>query len=496
MQNEWVTNFYKQNGYLEYDALIRLGLTDYKNYLKRQLSSEETITLNSCIVSKRIIDQIDADIEECINSKTYLDMQNNLPSVFNAKDIDLIIEEVLTPQKRKQILILESYIISTAYIEALAEPCSTVVQEKAKLLVESGRYQQYQMELASNQQKVVPQDTPAYEDVKADKREERRKKAVGGKQGGGAQGRETKTKSTKKQNRGKQQNNLNDSDDDFISVNKKSNPMLQIITLEDVKDVITPSLEDEGIDELAEPLAKHVLPSLNEKGLEIAGALYASTVSNQAANRRQTHANLQDNLNVLLGDIRLFEKGAKLLPTELQTLLNKYLLKTLCTDVTNEIIGYLSAEYTLGSVTDSITAEQRNRLVNELPAEHKTALQTLLKSLSTSNSSIDEFMAAVEQSLATCSMILKKVDKKKDRLIVLAHKHSLLDQLEKCEDPALTLHLATLILFEIATQNMIHASGRHVNSLLNFLKQYLTEEQLHELATYHGKFYLRNVFQL
>lgn len=484
-----MTNFYKQNGYLEFDALIRLGITDYKNYLKRQLIGEEITVLNSCIVSKRIIDQIDADIEECINSKTYLDMQNNLPSVFNDKDIDLIIEAVLTAQKRKQILILESFIISTAFINALAQPCNEVVQEKAKLLVESGRYQQYQMELASTQLKVVVQDAPAYEDVKADKREERRKKAVGGKQGGGAQGRETKTKSTKKQNRGKQLNQ-NDSDDDCISTNKKSTPVLQIITLEDVKDVITPSLEDEGIDELAEALAKHVLPCLNEKGLETAGVLYASTVSNQAASRRQTHANLQDNLNVLLGDIRLFEKGAKLLPTEVQTLLNKYLLKTLCTDVTNEIIGYLSAEYTLGAVTESITAEQRNRLVNELPSEHKTVLQALLKSLSASNSSIEEFITAVEQSLATCSMILKKVDKKKDRLIVLAHKHSLLEQLEKCDDPALTLHLATLILFEIATQNMIHASGRHVNSLLNFLKQYMTEEQLTELADYHGKLYL------
>lgn len=486
MQNEWVTNFYKQNGYLEFDAMIRLGISDYKNYLKRTLANEEITTLNSCVVAKRIIDQTEADIEECISSKSYIDIQNNLPSVFNEKDISMIIDAVLTPHRQKQVVILDSFIISTAFIDALAEPCDSLVQDKAKQIVESGRYQQYQIDLQASVQKAVSVDNSSFEDVKTDKREERRKKATGGKAGGGSQGRETKTKSTKKQTRGKQQQQ--DSDDEVTAPAKKTVAPLEIITLADVKNVISPNLEEEGLDELIEPIALRIQPKLNEKGLEIAGNLYASTVSNQAANRRKTHAALQDQLNTLLGDVRLFEKGAKVLPADVQTQLYKYLMKTLCTDITNEIISYLSSEYGLGSVSENITPEQRTRLVNELPAEHKSVIQTLVRTLSGSN--MEEFMTAVEDSLAACSMILKKVDKKKDRMIILAHKHGLLEQLGKCEDPALVLHLATLVIFEVTTQNMIHASGRHVSSLLAYLKPYLTEDQLFELSNYHGKFNL------
>ncbi|KAH0817725.1 hypothetical protein GEV33_005066 [Tenebrio molitor] len=82
-------------------------------------------------------------------------------------------------------------------------------------------------------------------------------------------------------------------------------------------------------------------------------------------------------------------------------------------------------------------------------------------------------------------MIIKKIDKKKDRTIVLNHKHVLLEQLNKCDDLALVLHLTTLVIFTTATQCMLHASGRHVASILQFLKQYLSEEQVAELTSYH-----------
>lgn len=80
---------------------------------------------------------------------------------------------------------------------------------------------------------------------------------------------------------------------------------LEIISQDDVKKIITSPLEEEGLDELIEPLAAHIQPQLNTKALEIASNLYASTITNQAANRRQTHAALQDRLNTLLGKFNL-----------------------------------------------------------------------------------------------------------------------------------------------------------------------------------------------
>lgn len=479
-QNEWVNNFYKQNGYIEFDALSRLGISDYKTYLKKQFANEELFMLQSCTISKSIIERLQADIDECISSKSYVDLQTNLPSVFNEEDIQLTVDKVLTPQRLKQTVVINNFILSKTFIDQLGKSCESLVQEKAKQTVESGKYQQYQTDLilASNKSQKVDVD---FEDTKVDKREERRKKAAGGKAGGGQQGRETKTKSTKKSSRGGTKNVDVDYDTDFSS--KKVT--LQIISLEDVKNLIQNKLEDEGLDELLQEIAAYLLLSLNENALEIAATLYATTVSDRTASRRNTHNDVQNKVNVLLGDIRLFEKGLKLLPADLQPLLYKYLLKTLCTDIVNEILNYIANEEGLNTTADNFTNEQRLKFANDLPNEYRASLQPLIKTLS--GQTIDDFVSAVEESLTACSMIVKKIDKKKDRLVIMNHKHNLIDQLDKCEEPALALHLTSLILFISATQNILHASGRHVASILAFLRQFLSAEQAAELSSYHGE---------
>lgn len=99
--------------------------------------------------------------------------------------------------------------------------------------------------------------------------------------------------------------------------------------------------------------------------------------------------------------------------------------------------------------------------------------------------SIEDFLTIAENSLQVCSMILKKVDKKKDRTIIHAHKLGLLSQITTCSDPALVLHLVVLVIFTVSTQNMLHASGRHVSSILSFLQPVLSSEQYSSLTNYH-----------
>ncbi|VEN49343.1 unnamed protein product [Callosobruchus maculatus] len=476
-QNEWVSSFYKQNGYLEFDALNRLGITDYKQYIKKQLVNEEIYYLNSCIISKSIVERVQADVDECIASKSYSDLQSNLPSVFNEKDIEIILTAALTNQQRQQVLVIDSYVISKAFVEKLADICDELVKENAKAAVESGKYQEYQISLQSSHLKSQKSEEA---EEKLDKREERRKKAASGKSGGGAQGRETKTKSTKKFGRGGSKN-VTEADDDGDLPGKKT--ILEIVSADEVREAILPLLEEEALSDVLEPLTAQLLPKLNEKGLETAQNIYVVTVADRTANRRQTHNELQNKLNALIGDVRLFEKGTKLLPQDVQPHLVKYLLKSLCTDIVNEILNYVAAEQNLNTKAETLNNEQKLKFVNELPSDFKTPLLQLVKSVSGQN--IEEFMTAVEEALAPCSMILKKIDKKKDRAIVLNHKHQLLEQLNKCEDVALALHLATLAIFTTATQCMLHASGRHVSAILAFLKQYLTEEQATELTSYH-----------
>lgn len=479
-QNEWVNNFYKQNGYIEFDALVRLGISDYKTYLKKQFPNENLTYLNSCVISKRILDQAEADIDECVISRSYLDLQSNLPSVFNEKDINAILDIILNGHKSKETVLLENYVFSKFFVDGLINDCEGLVQEKAKIVVESGKFQQHQTELLiSSSNKNVKQEY--VEESKIDKREERRKKASGGKSGGGTQGRETKTKSTKKS---RNSTKTIDFDEDFVPTEKKN--VLAVVTADDVKGVILNKIEEEGLDELLETIIVYLLPTLNEKGIQTAGKLYAATVTDRTASRRQTHNEVQNKLNVLLGDVRLFEKGIKLFSGDTQTQLYKYLLKSLCTDIMNEILNYIAAEQGLSTNVDNYTNEQKTKFINDLPLEYKTSLVALSKTLT--GQTVEEFMKATEEALTSCSMIIKKIDKKKDRVIVLNRKHSLMEELNKCDEPALVLHLATLIIFISATQSMLHASGRHVAAVLLFLKDYLNPEQASELFAYHGRF--------
>ena len=51
-QNEWIDNFYAQNGYLEYDAVARLGISDPRATIKRKFPDEKMSFLGTCCIGK------------------------------------------------------------------------------------------------------------------------------------------------------------------------------------------------------------------------------------------------------------------------------------------------------------------------------------------------------------------------------------------------------------------------------------------------------------
>lgn len=105
--------------------------------------------------------------------------------------------------------------------------------------------------------------------------------------------------------------------------------------------------------------------SLAKTSLEIAHQLYEASLQNTTQNQRQTHATLQTKLNELLVNIRLYEKGLRLLPPDLQLQLVKYLLKTHGTDICNDIFFYVANECSLNYADNNLKPEQRNRIAQD-----------------------------------------------------------------------------------------------------------------------------------
>lgn len=261
-QTDWVESFYRQNGYLEYDGVHRLGVSDAKTFIKRHVTHEKLTFLSKCCVGQRLIDQIEASLDESIASGTYLDASTILPSIMSEEDIEQLLSLILTPAKQKQTLLFGTTILTMKFIDELQKPCHELIERNARQAVATGKYQHYVCEKMMGPNKAIDFDA----DTKTDRKEERRRKAAGGKGGGGTQGRETKTKSTKKHYRtGGDRGNQSDSDDDTTTtaaVGKKKDAAtsIELISLKEIEQLIFKPLEAEGLDDLAEPIAKHSYP--------------------------------------------------------------------------------------------------------------------------------------------------------------------------------------------------------------------------------------------
>ncbi|XP_032516663.2 E3 UFM1-protein ligase 1 homolog [Danaus plexippus] len=474
-QNDWVINFFKQNNYLEYDALTRLGISDPKGYVKRVLSNENITFLSSCIIGSQIKQQLETALEECIASKSYLDVVSLLPSVLSDEDIENVLDALL--KTNSSTILFDKTVFSNQYIENLKQACLPLAQKNAETVVKSGKYQQFYLE----KQLVKNEAQQSHVDHKAERREERRKKASSGKGGGGTQGRETKTKAVKKHPRSKQV--VQDSDSDEAPSVRKTPSQLEIVKVEDIENIIKEPLENEGLDELVTPISEYIQGHLNQTALAIAKDLTEKLLQDANQNRKQTHSSAQDKINILVNDIKLYEKGLKLFPSDQQVQFIKYLLKSFGGDILSEFCKYAANQSNLSVPVDNLSVEQRNKIMNDLPEEYMKPIRALNSTLSEQN--MEQFYQAVDVCLTECGMILKKVDKKKDRLLVQNHREKLISEIENCDEPALVLHLVVLVLFTVLSQNMLHASGRQVPLIIAFLKSQLKDEDFDKVQKYH-----------
>lgn len=103
-QNEWVMNFYKQNNYIEFDGLTRLGISDPKSFIKRVLPSEDLTFLSSCVIGTQIKQRLETALEECILSKSYLDVVSLLPTIFSDSDIETLLDSVLRNNSKSTVV--------------------------------------------------------------------------------------------------------------------------------------------------------------------------------------------------------------------------------------------------------------------------------------------------------------------------------------------------------------------------------------------------------
>ncbi|XP_064026399.1 E3 UFM1-protein ligase 1 isoform X3 [Pogoniulus pusillus] len=377
-QSNWVDSFFKQNGYLEFDALYRLGIPDPAAYIKKRYKSTQLLFLKAACVGQEIVDQVEASVEEAINSGSWIDVAALLPSSLSVEDAGILLQQVMRSLSKNSsgLVFSDTIVVSERFVSSCAELFSDRMQQKAE------------KEMKNNPVNLITEEdlkqASGLENSyagKKDKKDERRKKATEGsgsvRAGGGGNAREIKIKKTKKKGR---KDADSDEESQATSTGRNKQPEFPFLSQEEIQDVLRTHKKD-CPEELITDLAEHLVRPLTKSYQEVVRSVLTSSASS-GANRRQTLKDLQEELSNLYSNIRLFEKGVKHFTDETQTNLAKHLLKTVCTDITNLIFNFLASDSMMTTEDYSaITSEVRSKILGKLPEDTKGPLSKLHMSL-------------------------------------------------------------------------------------------------------------------
>uniref|UniRef100_A0A9L0QZX0 E3 UFM1-protein ligase 1 n=1 Tax=Equus caballus TaxID=9796 RepID=A0A9L0QZX0_HORSE len=451
-QSAWVDSFFRQNGYLEFDALSRLGIPDAVSYIKKRYKTTQLLFLKAACVGQGLVDQVEASVEEAISSGTWVDIAPLLPSSFSVEDAAMLLQQVMRAfsKQASAVVFSDTIVVSEKFINDCSDLFSELMHQKAE------------KEMKNNPVHVITEEDLKQVSIlesintsKKDKKDERRRKATEGsgsvRGGGGGNAREYKIKKTKKKGR------KDDESDDESSHTVKKKPEITFMFQDEIEDFLRKHTQD-APEEFISELAEYLVRPLNKTYLEVVRSVFMSSTSASGTGRKRTIKDLQEEVSNLYNNIRLFEKGMKFFTDDTQAALTKHLLKTVCTDITNLIFNFLASDLMM-AVDDPATI---------------------------TSESIEDFLSCLDSAAEACDIMVKKGDKKRERQILFQHRQALAEQLKVTEDPALILHLTSVLLFQFSTHSMLHAPGRCVPQIIAFLSGKIPEDQHTLLVKYQG----------
>lgn len=465
-QNKWVEDFYNQNDYFEYDTLQRLGIGDPKDFIKRKYKNEHLTFLSTCCIGTGLKEQVEASVDEAMSNGTWIDILSYLPSVITTDDASQLASSIVSKHK-DAFQCCDTIIASNKLVCECKKPFGDLMKTKAATESKSI--------IAIFKTEKKGGGGRHFDDVKEEKKDNRKKKGGSSKSGGGSQGREIKSRSTKKKYRSS--HNDDDSDDgEAMDGGRNQLQKLQFMEIEEIEDVIR---KEEKLldspDELVTEIASQLYKPLSQEYREIAKSIFfESSGSGTGAGRKKNFTEVQDKVCALWSNMLLMEKGIKFFPEATQTQLVKHLLKTICTDITNLIVSTIANEHMLSMPDDTqLTAEIRSNVIQKLPEPPQSLMKKLNASLNAKD--LEDFSTHLHTicSPENLGILLRKPDRKKEKQLLTEHRQTLIVELSSETDPAAALHFASMILFQTFTNSFVHAPGRCVPKIIDFLADFM-----------------------
>lgn len=450
-RRQFVDNFFKQNGYISYDTLTRLEFSGPKKYLQSLYS--DGLALDSCFISRHIVEGVDASILDAVQSKSWLDVMPLLPPPLSTSDAAVVLNECseLKNKDSQSTVLGESFVVSQDLMTRILKLFEDHITEQAQVAKVKTEVEQQQQVNNTNAE-------PAEKDEQPEEPQEGNKKGSRRKQ------KETPPAAAKKGAKGKADNKKN---------NNNNNAPVKNENMELLKKWIPDA--EEGLLEL---ILEHVKSQLAEYKAKAEKQLFVNTTSE----KKEKIKDLFDKFDAYYFNIQLFKKSNEELNDVNKIELDKYLLRTLCTDLVNILLDIQAREKLL-PVGPVKTQADRVQVMQQLPADLSKAIEKLLATLTNST---DEFTKELKIVTTKMQMQLKVLEKKAIRNLVFAIRQDTMKQLESDNNPATAFHLVLSLLYIRIFQTALYLPSRlGPEILLAKLKSSVSEYIYNKLAEFN-----------
>ncbi len=170
----FVDNFFKQNGYISYDTLTRLEFSGPKKYLQSLYT--DGLALDSCFISRHIVESVDASILDTVQSNGWLDVMPLLPPPLSTSDATVVLNECSELKKKDtQATVLgESFIVSQGLVTRILKLFEDHITEQTQAANAKKELEQQQQANNTNAEPAEKEEQPE-EPQEGNKKGSRRK---------------------------------------------------------------------------------------------------------------------------------------------------------------------------------------------------------------------------------------------------------------------------------------------------------------------------------
>lgn len=489
-QKSYLHCFFDRNNYLDFATMKEIGIVNPSKLIESEFPG--IVTLSNCALGHGIISQFEEAIIDCDSNSTVFDCFSILPITVTRDDLQRLIDKSIE-DPGKLMIIAESFVVSRLFIGKCVTFFDDIINSKAAEFA------------AKNQKKSM--GTIFTESSFADSLAAEEASSKGGeklmkfKSGGGLRGREVKVKSVKN----KYMTDKRAAPSHTQSTNRKPTTQLghDFITETEAIDILQQKLES---DELPQLFLQELFQLIDRQltwQFKSRCELSMQQMGDSSAKSKATdHQKFEAEISMKINKIKIFDKSLSEIDSldsdSLRLDLRKSLVKTVGGDLVNMVCEHVAVaiDSPWRFESDRLTNEARARLIGEITnPDLAVAMKSIVRSLKSVGDSLDEFHRAVDAVCARLDICPRKLDRKAEKSLVqeiAAQYQSIVtakcggtetDDTSGTIEPGELLLVAVVLIFQRLTGQPLHATGRFVPGILEFLRLKASTSVVHGNAT-------------